>query len=91
MANARRAERKKWLQAAFFVREKDFRWRNLPSCGAAPLGRMKGGGERMKRPKDMVRAILREQQKKNPTDPLGSWTGVPFNEDEEPVQDADDL
>lgn len=45
----------------------------------------------MKRPKDMVRAILREQQKKNPMDPLGSWTGVPFNEDEEPVQDADDL
>ena len=54
-------------------------------------GKLKGGGERMKRPKDMVRAILREQQKKNPTDPLGSWTGVPFNEDEEPVQDADDL
>ncbi|MGN0778274.1 MAG: hypothetical protein ACI4MJ_03925 [Aristaeellaceae bacterium] len=45
----------------------------------------------MRRPKDMVKAIIREQQKKNPTDPLGSWTGVPLDEDEEPVQDADDL
>ena len=44
----------------------------------------------MKRPKDMVRAILREQQKKNPTDPLGSWTGLPLV-GEQPVQDADDL
>jgi len=25
------------------------------------------------------------------TDPLGSWTGVPTDPEEEPVQDADDL
>ena len=25
------------------------------------------------------------------TDPQGSWTGVPENPDEKPVQDADDL
>ncbi|MBR2931061.1 MAG: hypothetical protein IKC32_07515 [Clostridia bacterium] len=25
------------------------------------------------------------------TDPDGSWTGVPLDEDEEPVQDVDDL
>ena len=25
------------------------------------------------------------------TDPLGSWTGVPADEGEEPTQDADDL
>lgn len=45
----------------------------------------------MKRPRDLVQSIIREQQKKNPTDPLGSWTGVPFDAEEEPVQDADDL
>ena len=27
----------------------------------------------------------------SPTDPEGSWTGVPQNENEVPVQDADDL
>lgn len=26
-----------------------------------------------------------------PIDPLGSYTGRPYEEDEEPVQDADDL
>lgn len=42
------------------------------------------------------------KQKKNPvkqlldlqtgqTDPQGSWTGQPWDEDELPVQDADDL
>ena len=45
----------------------------------------------MKRPKELVNSIIREQRKKNPTDPLGSWTGVPEDEHEEPVQDADDL
>ena len=45
----------------------------------------------MKRPKDMVQAIINEQRRKHPTDPLGSWTGVPYDEDEVPVQDADDL
>lgn len=47
--------------------------------------------ERPKRSRDMVDAIVQEQRKKDPTDPLGSWTGVPWDEWEEPVQDADDL
>ena len=38
-----------------------------------------------------VDKILQESQKKNPTDVLGSWTGVPWNPEEAPVQDADDL
>lgn len=25
------------------------------------------------------------------TDPNGSWTGVPLDKDEKPIQDADDL
>ena len=37
-----------------------------------------------------VQKVLEEKQKSR-TDPLGSWTGVPWDEDEEPVQDADDL
>lgn len=45
----------------------------------------------MKRPRDMVREIIRQQQRKDPTDPLGSWTGVPEDPREMPVQDADDL
>lgn len=36
-------------------------------------------------------AILREAQRKHPTDVLGSWTGVPWDPAESPVQDADDL
>lgn len=44
-----------------------------------------------KRPQGMVDAILREAQRKSPTDVLGSWTGLPWDEDDEPVQDADDL
>lgn len=47
--------------------------------------------ERPKRPRDLVEAIIREQRRKNASDPLGSWTGVPWDEWEEPVQDADDL
>ena len=38
-----------------------------------------------------VEAIIAEQRKKNPTDVLGSYTGVPWDEWDEPVQDADDL
>ena len=38
-----------------------------------------------------VDKILQESQEKNPTDVLGSWTGVPWNPEEAPVQDADDL
>lgn len=44
-----------------------------------------------KRPKDLVDAIIAEARRKNPTDVLGSWTGVPWDESEEPVQDVDDL
>ena len=44
-----------------------------------------------KRPLDLVEAIICEQRRRDPTDVLGSWTGVPWDEGEEPVQDADDL
>ena len=47
--------------------------------------------ERPKRPNDLVNAIIREQRRKDQTDVLGSWTGVPWDDWEEPVQDADDL
>lgn len=41
-----------------------------------------------KRPIDLTEAIIAEQ---NLTDVLGSYTGVPWDEMDEPVQDADDL
>lgn len=44
-----------------------------------------------KRHRDMTEAMIRQAQEKNPWDPLGSWTGVPWDEEEAPVQDADDL
>ncbi len=44
-----------------------------------------------KRCKALVEAIIAEQRRKDRTDPLGSWTGVPWDELDEPVQDADDL
>lgn len=44
-----------------------------------------------RRPQDLVDAIIAEQRKKDRTDVLGSYTGVPWDEWEEPVQDADDL
>ena len=44
-----------------------------------------------KRPRDLVDAIICEQRRKDPTDVLGSWTGVPREPYEKPVQDADDL
>lgn len=44
-----------------------------------------------RRPPDLVKAIIAEQRKKDPTDVLGSYTGVPWDEWDEPVQDADDL
>ena len=44
-----------------------------------------------RRSKDLVQAIIAEQRKKDPTDVLGSYTGVPWDEDETPVQDVDDL
>ena len=44
-----------------------------------------------KRPREMVEAIIRSQRRKDPTDVLGSYTGVPWDEWDDPVQDADDL
>lgn len=44
-----------------------------------------------RRPQDLVDAIIAEQRKKDRTDVLGSYTGVPWDDWEEPVQDADDL
>lgn len=45
-----------------------------------------------KRPDELVQAIIREARKKNPYDVLGSYTGVPWDEEwDVPVQDADDL
>ena len=44
-----------------------------------------------KRPHELVEAIIAEQRRKDRTDVLGSSTGVPWDEWDEPVQDADDL
>lgn len=44
-----------------------------------------------KRSRDLVEAIIAEQRRKDRSDVLGSYTGVPWDEWEEPVQDADDL
>ena len=44
-----------------------------------------------KRPPELVEAIIRSQRRHDPTDVLGSYTGVPWDESDEPVQDADDL
>ena len=49
-------------------------------AGADHHSREGGMTMRPKRHADMNDAIVR-----------GSWTGVPWDEDEEPVQDADDL
>lgn len=45
----------------------------------------------VRRPQELTEAIIAEQRRKNPTDVLGSYTGVPWDETDEPVQDADDL
>ena len=44
-----------------------------------------------RRPPDLTDVIIAEQRRKNLTDVLGSYTGVPWDELDEPVQDADDL
>lgn len=44
-----------------------------------------------RRPIELVDAIIAAQRKKDPTDVLGSYTGVPWDEWDDPVQDADDL
>ena len=53
--------------------------------------RMKERRQNKKRPIEMVDAIIAEQRKKDPTDVLGSYTGVPWDEWDDPVQDADAL
>ena len=45
--------------------------------------------KRRERAERIVQSIV--QQPASDTDPQGSWTGRPENEDEIPVQDADDL
>lgn len=47
--------------------------------------------KKMKRPQELVDAIIAQQRSKNQTDVLGSYTGVPWDEWDDPVQDADDL
>lgn len=47
--------------------------------------------KKRKRPDALVEAIIAEQRRKDPTDVLGSYTGVPWDEWDDPVQDADDL
>lgn len=54
-------------------------------------GGMKMTKRPTKRPPDLVEAIICEQRRRDPTDVLGSYTGVPWDEQDEPVQDADDL
>lgn len=45
-----------------------------------------------KRHRDMADALYRQAQERSQTDVLGSYTGVPWEDDDEtPVQDADDL
>ena len=44
---------------------------------------------RKKRTQQIVREIA--QTPPSPTDPNGSYTGKPMDEEEKPVQDADDL
>ncbi len=41
------------------------------------------------RPNGLVSALIHPSPSK--TDPLGSWTGIPEDEDDRPIQDADDL
>lgn len=40
---------------------------------------------------NMVKTMHETAQEPISTDPQGSWTGTPLNENEEPVQDADDI
>lgn len=46
---------------------------------------------RPKRPQMLTDAIISDQRNKSHNDPLGSWTGVAWDDWDEPVQDADDL
>ena len=44
-----------------------------------------------KRSRELTEALLADQHRRSHTDVLGSYTGVPWDEWDEPVQDADDL
>ena len=44
---------------------------------------------KVSRPSGMVSSVFRPHPSK--TDPQGSWTGLPADPEEIPVQDADDL
>jgi len=48
-----------------------------------------GGAFMKKKQETPVQEEISERQ--SSTDPMGSWTGIPANPYEEPVQDADDL
>ncbi len=37
------------------------------------------------------RKAVKTKEKEIITDPNGSWTGVPLDKDDKPIQDADDL
>lgn len=41
--------------------------------------------------KQELNALIEDENKRINTDPNGSWTGVPDNPKEVPIQDADDL
>ena len=57
----------------------------IKSVGASD-GKSNKGGKKAKQKADNTFSM-----KAPKTDPDGSWTGVPKNPGEEPVQDADDL
>lgn len=40
---------------------------------------------------DSLKNAYQDSKEEIPSDVLGSYTGVPEDEDEEPIQDADDL
>ena len=47
--------------------------------------------EKMEKKDPMKKAEMLTDMRSVATDPNGSYTGVPINPDEEPIQDADDL
>ena len=51
--------------------------------------REKRGKRSIVQPNGVVSSMIHPHRSK--TDPQGSWTGIPAEPDEEPVQDADDL
>ena len=49
----------------------------------------KSGRKATVHPTPLVSSMIRQHP--SPTEPQGSWTGLPENPEELPVQDADDL